>query len=749
MSVRVRSITLFCVLFGAIVFTACRTSPEAKEAKYFKRGQALLAQKEYPRALLEFRNAASAMPKDAEPYYRMGLAYLGSGDGRSAVQAFQRATALNPNHTEAQLKLAELMTSSRDAKLIQEGISRLQSVFGDSPENPEAIDTLALAEWQLGKPEDATGRLEEALKRFPTHLQSSVTLARMKMSARDWNGAEEVLKKAVADAPQSSPAEVALGELYLFLRQPARAESQFQKAVQLDPKNGSALIGLGTVLIAQKRMDEAERTYSQLAALPGKAYQPLHAIFLYQSGKREAAVVELEKLYKADPKDRAARTRLVTAYFGMNRVSEAEKVLAEALKRNAKDADALLQRAELRLRTGKADDAETDLKEILHFSPDSAQAHFLLGVVYRQKNQENNQQQEFVLALRSNPSLLPARLGLERSFLTAKQARAALEVMDAAPDAQKKQLSWRLGRNWALLALGNLIEAKAGIDPLLQGGRPPEAVYQQAALQFLQHDYAGARASVEELLKRDVTDVRAAELLMEAYAGQGQVPKGVDRLQEIVAANPHSATLQHLLGRWSLKAGNSDTARKAFESSKAADPHFMPADLSLAEMDIQEGRNPAALQRLNVILAADPKNLAALLFSARAQEAAGDRVAEVASYRTVLNIDQSNLIALNNLAFVLAADNPDEALQFAQQAAEIAPDNPSVQDTLGWIYYRKGLYSMAVRYLKTAVDKESNPRREFHLGMSYLKQGERTTGQKMIREALEKDPNLTKTEQAW
>jgi tetratricopeptide (TPR) repeat protein len=738
-----------CLVLLTAGFSGCRTSPEAKEAKFLKRGQALLAQKDYPRALLEFRNAATAMPKDAEPYYRMGLAFLESRDASNAVRAFQKATALNPKHSEAQLKLAELMTISHDQKIILEGFSRLQSVFGDSPDNPEAIDTLALAEWKLGKPENATERLAEALKRFPTHLESSVVLARMKLSAKDWNGAEEVLKQAVADAPQSSAAETALGELYLLLRQPANAEAELKKAARLDPKNGTALIGLGALEIASERLDEAEQTYKQLAALPEKAYRPLHAMFLYRYGKRDVALAEFESLAKSDPNDREARTRLLAAYIGMNRVSQAENVLAAALKRNPKDTEALEQRAELRLRTGKADDAEKDLKEVLHFKPDSASARFALARVYSAKGLSNNQQQELQEALKLAPALLPARLALAMSFLSRRQAKAALDVMDQAPESQKRQQQWMIGRNWALLALTNYQEAKAGIDQALQDGRPPTAVYQDAALHLLQRDYAGAHASLEELLKRNVTDVRVAELLMETYAGQQQIPRGVDRLKELVAAHPQSAPLYQLLGQWSRRAGDTAAARKAFEGAKAADPHYVPADLSLAEMEITDGRNAEALHRLGEVVNADPKNVGALLLSARAQGGVGAHAAEVASYRMVLNVDQSNLIALNNLAYVLAADDPDEALKFAQQAAEKAPDSPNVQDTLGWIYYRKGLYSMAVRYLKTAVDKESTPRRQFHLGMSYLKVGDQLTGQKIVREALVKDPTLAKTEQGW
>ncbi len=108
--------------FLLIVIAGCRTSPQASEAKYLQRGDALVEKKDYARALLEFRNATSAKPKDAEPYYQMGLAYLGSGDVANAARAFRKAVDLNPMHSGAQLKVAELMTISPDQVLVREAI---------------------------------------------------------------------------------------------------------------------------------------------------------------------------------------------------------------------------------------------------------------------------------------------------------------------------------------------------------------------------------------------------------------------------------------------------------------------------------------------------------------------------------------------------------------------------------------------------------------------------------------------------
>jgi cellulose synthase operon protein C len=205
------------------ISVACSSSPQDKEAKFLRSGQALLEKKDYSRALLQFKNAALAMPKDAEPYYRMGVASLEAGSLTNAIQALRKATELNPKHEKAQLKLAQLMTDSGNKEILQQAAGRLEGVLSASPENPEASDALAFAEWKLGKTDEAVGRLQETLQKFPARLQTSVELARLKLGQKDLAAAEQVLKQAVASAPQSAAAELALGQLYMLANQPAKA----------------------------------------------------------------------------------------------------------------------------------------------------------------------------------------------------------------------------------------------------------------------------------------------------------------------------------------------------------------------------------------------------------------------------------------------------------------------------------------------------------------------------------------------
>jgi cytochrome c-type biogenesis protein CcmH/NrfG len=50
-----------------------------------------------------------------------------------------------------------------------------------------------------------------------------------------------------------------------------------------------------------------------------------------------------------------------------------------------------------------------------------------------------------------------------------------------------------------------------------------------------------------------------------------------------------------------------------------------------------------------------------------------------------------------------------QALPYAQQAVELAPENPEMWDTLGWAYYQAGMYDDALKAFETATAKGGAP----------------------------------------
>ena len=64
-----------------------------------------------------------------------------------------------------------------------------------------------------------------------------------------------------------------------------------------------------------------------------------------------------------------------------------------------------------------------------------------------------------------------------------------------------------------------------------------------------------------------------------------------------------------------------------------------------------------------------------------------------ARYNRALQIDPRAAVAANNLAWIDAnteGANLDVALQLAQTAKAQLPNQHEIDDTLGWIYYKKG-----------------------------------------------------------
>src|ERR1035437_9251976 len=170
LSSRVLIAFLPMLIFG---LSSCALSPEARRDKYLASGKKLIEKKDYRRAVLEFKNALRAKPRDAEAYYQLGLADIGANDVREAVVCFGKAIELNPKHVGAQLKLAQLLASATKPKFLEEANKRLVSLLSDNPDNPDALNALALTELKLGKVQDGMVHLSRLLEKGPRQLTSS------------------------------------------------------------------------------------------------------------------------------------------------------------------------------------------------------------------------------------------------------------------------------------------------------------------------------------------------------------------------------------------------------------------------------------------------------------------------------------------------------------------------------------------------------------------------------------------------
>lgn len=736
-------------IVAVVLSGGCARTPQQREQRFLELGKRQLLKKDYARASLEFRLAIQAAPDDAEPYYQLGLTQSAAGDRSQAVNCFRKAVELNPKHTAAQLKLAGLLSAASSREALEDAKRHAEAAVASSPATVDTLNTLALTELRLGDPEEATAHLEQALRLLPGGLESSALLMRSRLSRGDKQGAQNALEECFRKSPRSPEVALVMGRFYLVTRRYPEAEAQFRRAIALDAGYASAWMDLGMLLFHENRAADAAPVFRQLAAFPEKTYHPVYALYLLETGQRDLAIAELERLAKQDPADRAARTRLVKMYLLAGRRADAERILSHAIAANSKDADALLQRSEMFLAAGKYQDAQNDLNLVLRYRPESAEAHVVLARLHGAQGAILAQRQELAEALQLNPEITAVRVDLARLLIASKAATAALEILRQTPDTRKHALPIIVASNWALLDLGRFAEARQGVAEGLHLARTPDLLLQDARLKMDARQYAAARVSLDGVLQQNPEELRALAGLVRLYDLQNQAPEALRLVREHAARHPDSAPIQNYLGELLAANGKPAEARLAFTAAMAADTRYRAAPLALVRLDIAEGKPEPAARRLTALLAANPNDPELWLYMGWLENARKNYPQALADFRRVVDADPSNVVALNNLAYLLASQTEqfDEALKYAQQVKETAPDDKGVDDTIGWIMYRKGLYRAAVQYLEKAAENQPDPVIHYHLGMAYLKIGDKR-GEPTLRTALKKAPDLPEARMA-
>lgn len=109
-------------------------------------------------------------------------------------------------------------------------------------------------------------------------------------------------------------------------------------------------------------------------------------------------------------------------------------------------------------------------------------------------------------------------------------------------------------------------------------------------------------------------------------------------------------------------------------------------------------------------------------------------------YLRVLEIDSKAVVAANNLAWLYAEQdkNLDAALDRAQRAKRSLAADPRINDTLGWVYYKKKLLDQAVASLEESVKRDANnPLHQYHLGMAHVQTGDWPQARQALKRALQ------------
>jgi tetratricopeptide (TPR) repeat protein len=283
----------------------------------------------------------------------------------------------------------------------------------------------------------------------------------------------------------------------------------------------------------------------------------------------------------------------------------------------------------------------------------------------------------------------------------------------------------------------------------------PQGYYHMGLLSLAENRHDTAIEYFQKALARDPYQMEAFTNLVLAYTIKKDMTaafSSCDKQLPRVDDNPRAkAVIHNLKGVLYLQQENTTEAENQFKEAVLTDPNYLPPYYALARLYLAEKQSDRAIEQFNKTLEKNPNQTTAQMFLGMIYDSKQDPENAEKHYRAALDVNPDFAPAANNLAYLLADQNRDlnEALGLANIAKKANPEDPSIADTLGWVYFKRGLYPNAIRELTFAAEKlPGNATVRYHLGMSYLKKSDNEKARRELEKALSLDSSFDGSDEA-
>lgn len=744
--------------------------------------------RQYAEAEAAVEKALKLSPQFAEAHYQKGSIHHTRGQIRAALSAYDEALKIDPGHVEARLARAGVYFDLGQDKDAQADLKELASL---APDEPRATYLRALLADRVGDPAASKAALKEITElldpipietiRFRPQILMLNGLAHFGLN--ELEKAKPYLEYALRQQPISPLAKL-LAQIALAEPNPSRAIDLLENYLRARPGDGQALVMLASAHMTQGRHAKATALMQDaLRAKDAPEFRTALGLSLLRGGQSSGAIAELERAYKADPKQAYAGLALISLY----------------------------------LRSGQVDKALRNAETLTKSFPKNPSVFVVQGTARLQARDLAGARNSFEQALKLDASLLEPKLGLARADIAAKNFPAArtrlsailkdsernvdalfemavlaeasgqndeaLKWLESAAEASSQRetradfalITWHLrkGKPAKALEAAKRLLAKAPEDvPALQA---------YASTQLANNDLAGARATLATASRRAGFEASVQTDIARAQVQAGDLPGAAYALEKALSAAPDFLPAAALMTTVELLRGDPGAAEKRARQIIQSRPKRSIGHALLADVAVARKQVPAALESLRrahevepstdtllrlfrLLVAHDakagyavaegwlrshPKDLAVHRALGDAQAQAGNFVAAKRSYEAVLKYRPEDADALNNLANTLLRLHDPGALKVAEQAMAADPRNPILVDTAGWANFMAGNRERALQLLRDARLRDpAHPEIRYHLAAVLAKAGRTSEAREEVEAALRASQTFESREDA-
>jgi tetratricopeptide (TPR) repeat protein len=741
-----------CVIIAvvAVSLAACKSDPQATAREHLEKGNQQLERKQYPEAIIEYRRAVQADPRLGPARLQLAFAYAATGDGINALREYVRAADLMPEDRDAQAKAGTFMLL---AGQFQDAEALAQRMIKRDPNDVHAHVLLANALAGLKDTEGAVASFEKAVSLDPNRASTYSELGSIQLVSGNREAAEKAFMKAIEVDPKSANAHMALANYLWAIRDLPGAEKEMRTALALNPKHLVANRAMAMYLMITKQTAEAEPYLKIVAeATPGPEPKYFLAEYYVRVNRVDDARAVLTPLLKDDDAFVGASVRLARLEAIALKNAEAHRLIDAVLAREPKNAEALVTRGKLFLSENNTVNALSTLQAAVEANPRSIEAQLALAQTYVARGAVKEATTAFNDALKLDGGNMEGRLGLARLQINNGSAAEAVPLVLKIVEERPTHLEARLLLLYGLIAVGDIPQATRQLDVLLRAN-PESATIQTAAgmVATLKQDTEAARQAYTRALAADPRSYQALAGLLTAEMQSKQFGRARSLIEKQLAEMPNDPNTLLMAAQTYSALGDAFEMERALKKTVEADPQSLQAYSMLGRMYYQQGRLDLARAELEKYVSTAPLSVPGNTMLGTILELQGKKDEAKTRYGKALQIDPRAAVAANNLAWINANTNGnlDIALQLAQTAKAQLPNRHEVDDTLGWIYYKKGLSSMAIEALSSSTQKQpDNPSYNYHLALAHHQNGNKDEAKKLLEKALKSKSNFEGADEA-
>lgn len=740
------------LLVVSLLFCSCSRDPNVRKQKYFQTGQRYFEKGKYREAAIEFVNAIKIDPSYAEAHHQLAETYLKLQKGQGAYQELARTVELQPENYQARIELANLLILGHDFPLAQEQTDLLLEKRPNDPLVHSLVSSLLAGQGNLS---GAIEELQKAIALDSGRWGLYLELAMLQIRTNQPDAAEASFKKVIEVNPAATQAHLLLGTFYQSRSRFSEAEQQFHIAIEMDPKSPEARAALARLYLAEGKNAEAQEFLKQAKRdFPDDSagYRML-GDFYFATGNLDKAVAEYGTLCQEHPNDIQVKKNYIQLLIQNNRFDEASKLNDEILQANPHDNDALVSRSEMQISRGNLNDATAILQTVIKNDPNNGEAHYSLGVAFDKSGDLERAETEWIEAVRLRPDLVDAQRALAGAALRrgdpSRLAEAATQIITLqpnSPDGYALRALSEINRNQLAAAETDIRKA---IDVAPQSSL---GYVQLGNLKFAQKQYGEAGEAYQQALGLNANSKDALRGLMNTYIAQKQIDRAIAAANAQIAKSPNNSGFYDLLGSALFHVKKDlNGAEAACNKALSLDRKNSDALMKLAQVQAAEGNADRAIATCQQAIKDHPRMPEFYAVLGELYGSKGDWTEAKNAYQKALDLNSNNPLASMRLAKILlqSGGNVDVALSLAQTARRSMPDSSDAADTLGWIYYQKGAYPLAVSLFEQALKLQQknhapdNPDIHYHLGLAYQKTEQPALARQHLERALKINPNYS------